>query len=804
MLLYLDGDNNLAFYLSRAIANLEDQPDNPDLNVVVLLDDDSNNDTWRFLVQPGGNYSNGVNKWHMGELNMGDPQTLVDFVTWAYEQYPAQHYYLSIADHGRGTSGIAWDDNDNHDYLSTSELRTALGAITNSGQWKIDVLHYDACLMGLFEHAYQVKDYADYLVSSENIGWGIFAYDQYARLEAMSMQEDLTLYKFSATAAQITASTTPRQLAVNVADTYFNSLEGYPRTISALDLSQANTVRQAVDSLATALNVNLDNIKNYVQNARSSTQKFDSRDYFRITNDDEYVDLYHLAERLKQYVPNGTTLTPDHPAPPDGMRNPSAVYCNMLGYTYRIENDWGGGQFGVCELPSGATCKAWDFLAGKCGQEYSACAKRGLDTRTVSDGTDPFLKEYAVCVDAEGRRLQSVTQMTNLFEESGGGVCDEDSAPELSAPQSEETQVDDTLPSSFDWRDHDGSNWLTPIKSQGMCGSCWAFAAVGVTEAVLNIEADNAGLDHNLSEQYLVTDCALDVGACDGGSKDGALRFIRDDGIPDEACLPYHDGDSNGCSFYTDVSGVARCETQLCTYSSEGQCSDYRCSDRCGNWASRLQTIPGVTYLGYNPSKDTIKRALVDYGPIAVSMNMGGDASDRIYTCSDNESTGHAVSIVGYNDAGEYWIVRNSWGNDWGYYDNGYFNVAYDNCAIQKYPYYAGNNVQTAAQGVMDAITSGFVIAEHHQSGNVENSYWDLDNAHGVAIYFPPRSGSSDYNQYMDHQLFQFTTDSQWDSFLADYFGVMGLPPDEMGDPGLPPMLQPKHKIYLPLVIRGK
>jgi hypothetical protein len=94
--------------------------------------------------------------------------------------------------------------------------------------------------------------------------------------------------------------------------------------------------------------------------------------------------------------------------------------------------------------------------------------------------------------------------------------------------------------------------------------------------------------------------------------------------------------------------------------------------------------------MGYNPSENTTKEALVAHGPLAVSMNMGGSFDgDNIYRCPDNTNTGHAVVIVGYDDSGGYWIVRNSWGDDWGPDNNGYFNVAYDNCAIQKYPYYA-------------------------------------------------------------------------------------------------------------------
>jgi hypothetical protein len=121
--------------------------------------------------------------------------------------------------------------------------------------------------------------------------------------------------------------------------------------------------------------------------------------------------------------------------------------------------------------------------------------------------------------------------------------------------------------------------------------------------------------------------------------------------------------------------------------------------------------------------------------------------------------------------------------------------------------YISNSEVQNAAQGVMNALNAGFVVVEHHQSGiwgGEEELYWDLDNAHGVSVYFPPRSGSSDYNKYVSHQLFRFTAEGLWDEFLVDYFGAMGLPPETPTEPGLPPMLAPEYKVYLPLVLRNQ
>jgi C1A family cysteine protease/putative hemolysin len=368
------------------------------------------------------------------------------------------------------------------------------------------------------------------------------------------------------------------------------------------------------------------------------------------------------------------------------MRNPADVYCIEMGYQYQIITEADGSQSSICVLPDKSTCPSWDFLNGKCGQAYSFCAQNGMSTLTMSDGNNPFSAEYAVCVDSNGVQRGSVSTLSGLLEEASGRTAEdwlnEPAAPTLAEPEA--AQEDTALPTSFDWRDYNGGNWLTSVKNQGICGSCWAFSAVGVAEAVTNIASSNAALDPDLSEEYLVTDCSS-AGDCAGGLENLALKYIRDSGIPDEACLPYNDGLSTGCTY---ISSTGACDASKCTYASSTQCSDYTCSDRCSNYASRLTKIASYTYVGYNQAKNTIKQALVDHGPLTVAMNMSGSFSGGIYTCTST-SQNHAVVLAGYNDSGSYWIVKNSWGSTWGPEGNGYFKVAYDQCGIQLTPYYA-------------------------------------------------------------------------------------------------------------------
>lgn len=374
------------------------------------------------------------------------------------------------------------------------------------------------------------------------------------------------------------------------------------------------------------------------------------------------------------------------------IANPAAVYCIDLGYQYRIVSDGSGGETDVCEMPNGTECSAWDFLAGKCGQDYSYCAQQGYGIETVSDGKDGFSPEYAVCVDEKGVDIAPVTVLSQLAEKASGCGDREPGVPEKEPPKEPDLflpgSIASTPPPSFDWRHYQGADWLTPVKNQGSCGSCWAFSAVGAAEAALNIANSNPGLDLNLSEEYLVTDCHSVWGYqnCCGGWKDKALEYIRDNGIPDESCLPYVDGSGCTCFDSGTCSG--------CVYSNGGQCSNATCSDRCSAWSSRSVRINRTCYVGTNPT--TIKQTLVAYGPLAVSMGVGGEYGgyfdhEGIYRCTDDSSTNHAVVIAGYDDAGGYWLVRNSWGAGWG--DYGYFKVGYGECSIEQYVYYATNNV---------------------------------------------------------------------------------------------------------------
>jgi DNA-binding beta-propeller fold protein YncE len=292
-LLYLDGDvPDLETYLNRdsplgALYRLSESAANPHVQIVVLYDGN----------KPGGGDSLRYRQNAQGELlpealpeqNMGDAQTLIDFVRWGQTVAPAQHYYLAIADHANALYGISWDytsDPDEEERLDNNELRRALVTLTDNGSDPIDVLHLDGCLMGLLEIGYQLRGMTDYLISSENLGWSAFAYDTYQQ--------------------GVTASTAPAQLATKVVTDYAALVagRGLPYTINALDMRQIEQLTAAVDALSDALIVQLldpaqgANRRAALASLRNQVQPLDSNGDVALTLDDDYVDLGHMVELI--------------------------------------------------------------------------------------------------------------------------------------------------------------------------------------------------------------------------------------------------------------------------------------------------------------------------------------------------------------------------------------------------------------------------------------------------------------------------------------------------------------------------
>jgi len=357
----------------------------------------------------------------------------------------------------------------------------------------------------------------------------------------------------------------------------------------------------------------------------------------------------------------------------DGMSNPATVYCNEMGFDHQVI-DSPDGQTGLCILPD-MECEEWDFLKGKCGIEYNYCSKNGHDTVVRSDGRNDLSIEYAVCVNGR-TEIGSVTELIHLSEKSVGKCVDQ--IPNITSPT---TTSNNPAPTSWDWTNHNGGNWMTSVKNQRICGSCWAFSAVGAVEAMINIETKNHTNNPDLSEEYLVSDCHFQPYAnqnCCGGSKTLALQFIQQKGgIPDESCLTYQ---SKYCTCDWR-SAQWQCNVSNCDYTTGWNCSDTRCEDRCSDWRAKL-----VNITDYDAVDETGMKGNITKGPLSVSIGIGYDVGGYwdgdIYRCANDSFSNHAVVVAGYDDVGGYWIVKNSWGTGFG--EDGYFKIGYGECYIEE------------------------------------------------------------------------------------------------------------------------
>ena len=202
------------------------------------------------------------------------------------------------------------------------------------------------------------------------------------------------------------------------------------------------------------------------------------------------------------------------------------------------------------------------------------------------------------------------------------------------------------LPAQFDLRTLQGADWMSPVRNQGRCGSCVAFAALGMLEGQINMAARNPALDLNLSEQDLFGD----IGACDFGSTPGSsVSSLRGRGVTDEACFPY-------------VSGRL----------GEDQ-------DDSGACPSRSRRVYKLTSSRTLSDRTAIKEALMS-GPLMTTMTVYEDfmyyTSGVYQHVTGAVAGGHAVVLVGWDDTVGAWLVRNSWGNSWG--EQGYFRIKYD------------------------------------------------------------------------------------------------------------------------------
>jgi hypothetical protein len=280
VMVYISGDNNLEDYVVKDIeTELAPTGSSTNVQVVALADRGPGYDTsygdWQttklFHITPGMTAAseNAVADW--GEKNMGDPQTLIDFVTWTKTNYPADHYALVFWGHGWGwRPGVVMRDDTDNDTLDYTEEKSAIPALGF-----IDVVGYDGCNMSTIEIFNLWHGHATAVTGSqEYVGWE-------------GLQYDLVLAQLAAT---------PTMSADQVAIAFSQSATA-DKTWSAVAVdNRFNTLLTAVNDWSVALKNGL------ARNRKQYDQAFTAtRSFWQAPMD---KDLYDMAYEINRLVSN--------------------------------------------------------------------------------------------------------------------------------------------------------------------------------------------------------------------------------------------------------------------------------------------------------------------------------------------------------------------------------------------------------------------------------------------------------------------------------------------------------------------
>lgn len=234
----------------------------------------------------------------------------------------------------------------------------------------------------------------------------------------------------------------------------------------------------------------------------------------------------------------------------------------------------------------------------------------------------------------------------------------------------EEVVPDTEAPTEIDWTDKDGKSYVSAVKNQGQCGSCWAFSTTGAIEARTAIKTGTTGdAIVTLSEQQLI-DCSKSYGnnGCQGGLMDNAFKYVMaEGGLCTEADYPY-----------TAKNGLI--------------CEKSRCSNSKNDPISSYEDVRA-------DSEESMMRAVAE-GPVSIAIEADQTTFQHyksgVLSTSCGVKLDHGVLVVGYGekDGQKMWKVKNSWGPTWG--SEGYVylcrecdvNGAKGECGILMQPSY--------------------------------------------------------------------------------------------------------------------
>jgi Clostripain family len=287
-MVYCDADNNLDSYGVADVNEMEAGYSNSassHVKVIVLMDRESSGAKTYDITHDTGSSINSpiLTTGFPSEPNMGSKTTLKNFITYCFNNFPANHYVLDLWDHGGGIFGICWDDTSSNDKLTFDEVDEAITETCTAAAARIDILAMDACLMAMIESSYEWHEYVDYIVASEETIPG----NGYPYNTIIS----------SLCSSYSTFNSNPGAFASDIVNKYQSSYTtGDDTTLSSVNVQSApfNNLMTAFNEFTFALSNQIGSAKSSIASARAATQEF----YYAY-----FIDLWDLAFQLKSRIP---------------------------------------------------------------------------------------------------------------------------------------------------------------------------------------------------------------------------------------------------------------------------------------------------------------------------------------------------------------------------------------------------------------------------------------------------------------------------------------------------------------------
>jgi len=405
-------------------------------------------------------------------------------------------------------------------------------------------------------------------------------------------------------------------------------------------------------------------------------------------------------------------------------------FLSLSGTRVEGESWLGARQVAAIELPANfSTGHRWEVEAIESGrlrllgstftqEDPGLLGAPGKQTLYLA-GVEPGREQVRLAYRPAGSGREPLQRSELSFQVAGTYLGKFALPPEEDAPPRREPAPDKALglPASFSWCDQGA---CSPVRDQGSCGSCWAFATAAPMESAILI---HNGVSKDLAEQYLVS-CNAEGWGCGGGwwghgyhadlmvSGEAAAGAVLEADFPytatDQACSPPHPK-----------------------------------TDRLQSWSyvGDAASVPG---------SDQLKQAIFEHGPIsvAVCVNSAFQAyAGGVFTGPSCTGVNHGVTLVGWDDAQGAWIMKNSWGASWG--EQGYMRIGYGVSQIgyaAAYVALADSLNPVAAFGVAgDGRSLQFMDVSQPSSGQTLAAWaWDFGDGATSGAQHPSHAYAQD------------------------------------------------------------